>query len=438
MQTKHWIQKDLKLNWHPFMQMKDFEDYPPKRIISARGLKLFAEDTWYYDTISSWWCNILGHCHPDIVAALSDQVKTLDHIMFGNFTHDGAVMLSERLTNQTPIGLDRVYYSDNGSTAIEVALKMSLNYWMNTNQPNKTGVVSFCGAYHGDTVGAMSISGVSQYNGVFKPLMFPSIGLPDPSVNEDLAVDALSDMLALKSSAIAAVVVEPILMGAGGMKLTSPDFFRRVRQLTSKFNVHLISDEVATGFGRTGHWFASNMAGVSPDFMCLSKALTNGQLPLAVTITTNHIYSAFYADFEASKTFYHGHTFTANPLGCAVANATLNYLENNAWQPHVAQINNQLTKGFLELSKRFSFASSPRTIGTVGAIDLQLPGDRPMFKLSQLAFKYNLSIRPLGNTIYLFLPLITTLNQVNDIMNRLFDCLDHCNRQVKSSYFKMQ
>ena len=421
--TDPLIATDLAVNWHPFMQMKDFETYPPKRITSAKGIKLFTDESWYYDTISSWWCNILGHCHPRISDALAVQLNTLDHIMFGNFTHDGAIRLSQRLIDLTPSGLDRVYYSDNGSTAIEVALKMTLNYWLNEKQTKKTKFVCFHGSYHGDTVGAMSISGVSQFSHAFKSLMFDAIALPDPSMNEGAALEALNHCLESESDHIAAVVVEPLLMGAGGMKLTTPAFFKQVRTLTQNFNVHLISDEVATGFGRTGHLFASDAAGVCPDFLCLSKALTNGQLPLAVTLTSNKIYQSFYDDFEKGKTFYHGHTFTANPLGCAVANATLDILNEFNWKQNVQELHALLLTGLSQLSESFSFVSSPRAIGSVGAIDLTLTGDRALFKLSQLGFDHHLTLRPLGSTIYLYLPIITTPDEIMDILSRLKECL---------------
>ena len=413
------IQDDLAVNWHPFMQMKDFEVYPPKRIVRAEGLKLFSEDSWYFDTISSWWCNILGHCHSKITKALQEQIETLDHIMFGNFTHDPAIELSKKLVTITPKGLDRVYYSDNGSTSFEVALKMSLHYWVNKGQKNKSKIVFFNGSYHGDTIGAMSVSGVSQYNQMFRPLMFESIKVPDPSINEANALEQLAVTLHKYSEHIAAVVIEPLLMGAGGMKITSPNFLKNVRNLASENNVHLISDEVATGFGRTGHLFASNAANVTPDFMCLSKALTNGQLPLAVTMLTDEIYRAFYADFEEGKTFYHGHTFTANPLGCAVANATLTTLDEWDWKRNVDAIHQRLDVELNQLNNQFYCLSNPRTIGTVGAIDIDLPGDRAMFKLTQIGFEHHLTIRPLGNTLYLYLPLITSQDELNDIFNQL-------------------
>lgn len=413
------IQDDLAVNWHPFMQMKDFETYPPKRIVRAKGLKLFSEDFWYYDTISSWWCNILGHCHPKITKAVQEQVETLDHIMFGNFTHDPAIELSKRLVNMTPNGLDRVYYSDNGSTAIEVALKMSLHYWVNHNQGKKNNLIFFEGSYHGDTIGAMSVSGVSQYNQMFRPLMFESIQMPDPSKDEAHALEQLEITLNQQSHDIAAIIIEPLLMGAGGMKITSPNFLKNVRNLASENNVHLISDEVATGFGRTGHLFASNSANITPDFMCLSKALTNGQLPLAVTMLTDEIYRAFYADFEEGKTFYHGHTFTANTLGCAVANATLTTLDEWDWKCNVDAIHQRLDVELNQLNDQFYCLSNPRTIGTVGAIDIDLPGARAMFKLTQIGFEHHLTIRPLGNTLYVYLPLITSQDELNDMFNQL-------------------
>jgi adenosylmethionine-8-amino-7-oxononanoate aminotransferase len=425
-----WLANDLAHNWHPFMQMKDFETYPPKRIIRSEGIRLFSEDTWYYDTISSWWCNILGHRHPALVQAMVDQLDRLDHIMFGNFTHDGAIELSKKLVEITPNGLNHVYYSDNGSTAIEVAIKMSLNYWHNLNQSKKTAMVSFSGSYHGDTIGAMSVSGVAQFNSVFKPLMTPSICLPNPSNNESAAIQALHDYLKTHADQVAAVVVEPLLMGAGGMQVTTPNFFKEVRQLTQQFNVHLISDEVATGFGRLGSMFASQMANVTPDFLCLSKALTNGQLPLAVTLLTSDIYHAFYADFDDNKTFYHGHTFTANPLGCAVANETLAVLDSIDWTSNVNHLHVKLSAEFHELCDRFRFLSNPRAIGAVAAVDVSSNTHRALFKLSQLAFDYHLTIRPIGQSIYLYLPIVTTSEECDDILDRLNQCLTYAEQMI--------
>ena len=428
--TADKIADDLRVNWHPFMQMKDFEQYPPKRIVRAEGIKLYSDDTWYYDTISSWWCNILGHRHPAITQAFKDQLDHLDHIMFGNFTHDPAIELSKRLVDITPKGLSRVYYSDNGSTAIEVALKMSLHYWVNQKQPKKNKLMFFKGSYHGDTIGAMSVSGVSQYNQVFRPLMFDAIQISDPSIDEAKALEALETQLKQQAHQIAAVVIEPLLMGAGGMKITSPDFYAQVRAITNAHNVHLISDEVASGFGRTGHLFASDAANVTPDFMCLSKALTNGQMPLAVTLTTDNVYAAFYADYSEEKTFYHGHTFTANPLGCAVANATLQVLADWDWQSHVQGVQHVLATGMQALTHQFEFVSNPRSIGTVAAVDIALPGERALFKLSQTGFEHNITIRPLGNTLYLYLPLITTVEECDDILKRLNQLLAHFTQRI--------
>lgn len=411
------INDDLSVNWHPFMQMKDFETYPPMLITHATGIKLYTKDTWVYDTISSWWCNILGHCHPDISNALQRQSTTLDHIMFGNFTHQPAIELSKRLVKITQPDLTRVYYSDNGSTAVEVSIKLSLHYWLNQGQPQKTTIVGFSGSYHGDTLGAMSVSGVSQYNQPFQPLMFSGIQLCNPSINESRAIESLQTELHNNHHNIAAVIVEPLLMGAGGMCMLSPAFLTEVRTLTHHYNVHLISDEVATGFGRTGHLFASQASHVTPDFMCLSKALTNGQLPLAVTMTTDPIFSAFYDDFDAGKTFYHGHTFTANVYGCAAANATLNILDTWNWNQQVTTIESILSKEMQALADEHPHLTQPRTIGTVSAINTTRTANRALFKLSQKGFEYHLTIRPLGNTLYVYLPLITSDEECTHIMS---------------------
>ena len=420
------IQDDLAVNWHPFMQMKDFETRPPIRIVSAKGLRLQGEDHWYYDTISSWWCNLLGHGHPAINEALRQQLDQFGHIMFGNFTHDPAIQLSKRLVSITPSKLTRVYYSDNGSTAIEVACKMALHYWKNKGEPQKNRLVAFDGSYHGDTIGAMSLGGVHQYNGMFGSVMFDAMSLPNPSVNESRALDELHRVLQASSHHIAAVSIEPLLMGAGGMTLTSLDFYYQVRQLTHQYNVSLISDEVATGFGRTGHLFVSTAAGVSPDYLCLSKALTNGQFPLAVTMTTDEVFSAFYDDFEAGKTFYHGHTFTANPLGCCIANATIDSLMAWDWATHVASLHDALRQGMQALVDDYDGLSNLRTVGTVAAIDVDLPGHRALFHLSQRAFDHHLVLRPLGNSVYLFLPLVTTLDECRAILGHLRDLFREC------------
>jgi adenosylmethionine-8-amino-7-oxononanoate transaminase len=417
---------DLAHNWHPFMQMKDCETYPPRRIVKADGIRLFGETTWYYDSISSWWCNILGHGHPAIGAAFTQQWATCDHIMFGNFTHDPAIALSQKLVAITPPGLERVYYSDNGSTAVEVALKMAIQYWYNHNQPAKRRIICFDGAYHGDTIGAMSVSSQGPYTQRFESVMFTPIRIP--YANEDDTLAALETVLTHHAHTTAAIIIEPLLMCAGGMRHTSVAFYQQVRALASAHQVLLISDEVATGFGRTGSLFASTAAAVTPDFMCLSKALTNGQFPLGVTMTTEAIYRAFYADYTQQKTFFHGHTFTANPLGCAIANATIAALEAFDWQNQVAQINTQLTHGFQQLANDIPICSHPRVIGTVAAIDVHHTDNRALFHMAQRGFDHHLTLRPLGNTVYLYLPLVTARDDCAHMLELL--------RQVLQSLIK--
>lgn len=330
-----WLEKDLAYIWHPYTQMSALRDNPPLFIARAEGLKLY-DDTgrWYYDTISSWWCNVHGHGHPRLREAVSRQMAELDHVLFGSIAHRPAVELAERLVGITPHGLTRVFYSDNGSTSIEVALKMSVQYWRNTGKPEKCRFVSLDRGFHGDTVGCMSVGGVDLFRGAFSPLLFPSFQAPAPycyrcPASLDCAacgaacLEGLEKILAERAGELAGLIMEPLLMGAGGMIVYPTAYLAGAARLARQYGAHLILDEVATGFGRTGAMFACGQAGVSPDFLCLSKGLTGGLLPLAATLTTDEVYDAFLGPTGGTKTFYHGHTYTANPIGCALALASL-------------------------------------------------------------------------------------------------------------------
>ena len=331
----NWINRDLQHLWHPYTQMKDCETWPPVMIDRAEGLKLFTpEGHWLYDTISSWWCNIHGHNHPRIMEAIRQQTEQLDHVLFAGFTHRGAIELAERLVDLTAASLTRVFYSDNGSTAVEAALKMSLQYWVNEGRPEKRRFVGFDRGYHGDTVGAMSVVGESLFNRAYRPMLFESFKVPTPycyrcpagqgaSCCNLACLKPLEELLQQQGGCIAGMILEPLLLGASGMIMYPPRALKRIAELTSQHRVHLILDEVATGFGRTGTMFAYEQAEVTPDFLCLSKGITGGTLPLAATLTTDAIFTAFYADALEYKTLYHGHTYTANAIGCAAALACL-------------------------------------------------------------------------------------------------------------------
>ena len=432
------IQQDLKYNWHPYTQMKDCESLPPLAIEKAEGIKLYDYDgKFYYDTISSWWCNIHGHNHPEIKRAIKEQVDKLEHVLFAGFTHKPAVELAERLARITPKNLTKVFYSDNGSTAIEVALKMSLQYWVNKGVEGKTKFLSLDMGYHGDTIGAMSVSGRSLFNKKFEPLFFESFKAPTPYCyrcpcareKDTCSLECLGEMeRILKGNAeqISAIIIEPILMGAAGMIIYPQRYLRGVKELSDKYGVHLIADEIASGFGRTGKMFACEHAAIEPDFMCLSKGLTSGYLPLSATLTTEEVFQVFYDDYEKEKTFYHGHTYAANPVACAAAVRSIDLFdEENSLNR--AQMINIMMESFLEVVSALPIVGDTRAIGAVGAIELVKDKntkepfgaeERIGLDVYRRALEANLILRPLGNIIYFFLPLSVTKDELEDIFQR--------------------
>ena len=441
------IKKDLKYLWHPYTQMKDCERMPPIPIKNAKGIKLFDHDgNFYYDTISSWWCNVHGHNHPRINDAITAQLKEFEHVLFAGFTHSGAVGLAERLVNITPPNLSRVFYSDNGSTAVEVAMKMSFQYWLNRGVEGKTAFLSLDSAYHGDTIGAMSVSGVDLFNKKFCPLFFDSYKAKtpycyrcpegkDPACCGIECFGSMRDILERHHDRIAAVILEPLLMGAGGMIVYPEEYLRKAREITRKHDVHLILDEVATGFGRTGSMFACERAGVEPDLMCLSKGITSGYLPIGVTLATEDIFRAFYADYGEHKTFYHGHTFTANPLACAAACASIDLFGEENTLDNVDSINSALSS-YLEKASKRERVGDTRCIGSVGAMELvkdkaskeRFGGDRRIGAEVYLkGLENNILLRPLGDVIYFFLPLSATPEELDDIFLRTDIVLDSLN-----------
>ena len=432
------IQQDLKYNWHPYTQMKDCESLPPLAIEKAEGIKLYDYDgKFYYDTISSWWCNIHGHNHPEIKRAIKEQVDKLEHVLFAGFTHKPAVELAERLARITPKNLTKVFYSDNGSTAVEVALKMSLQYWANKGVGGKTKFLSLDMGYHGDTIGAMSVSGMSLFNKKFESLFFESFKAPTPYCyrcpcgreKDTCSLECLGEMeRILKGNAeqISAIIIEPILMGAAGMIIYPQRYLRGVKELSDKYGVHLIADEIASGFGRTGKMFACEHAAIEPDFMCLSKGLTSGYLPLSATLTTEEVFQVFYDDYEKEKTFYHGHTYAANPVACAAAVRSIDLFdEENSLNR--AQMINIMMESFLEVVSALPIVGDTRAIGAVGAIELVKDKntkepfgaeERIGLDVYRRALEANLILRPLGNIIYFFLPLSSTKDELEDIFQR--------------------
>lgn len=436
----NWIEKDNRYLWHPYTQMKDCQSSPPILIERAKGIKLYDDQgNFYYDTISSWWCNVHGHNHPKINAAIKSQVNSLDHVLFAGFTHRPAILLAEKLISITPENLTKVFFSDNGSTSVETALKMSFQYWQNIGRETKKKFISLDCAYHGDTIGAMSISAVGLFNKIFSPLFFSSLKVPAPycyrcpmgrersSCNME-CIKPLERILKKRNAEIAALIIEPLVLAAGGMIIYPAEYLKRVAQLTRRYNVHLILDEVATGFGRTAKMFACEYTNSLPDFICLSKGITSGTLPLGVTLTTDKIYKAFYGDYEKRKTFYHGHTYTANPISCSAALASLEIFTEDGTLNRIKKLVPIFHSG-LEKFRALPFVGDVRYIGMIGAIELvqnkktKKPfafRERIGLRVYKEGLKQNLILRPLGNIVYLYLPLCIKRAELLTVLEKKF------------------
>ncbi len=401
--------------WYPFTQAKTAP--LPLKVKSAEGVWLELEDgRRVLDCISSWWVNLHGHAHPKIAEAIYQQAKQLEQVIFAGFTHDPAEQLAERLVQRLPDPLSRVFFSDNGSTAVEVALKMAYQYWVNQQQ-KRTAFIAFEGAYHGDTVGAMSVGARSLFSEVFSDLLFEVEYLPFPATfmgdeqvleQEDQILAQLETTLTQQPDRFAAILIEPLVQGVGGMKMCRPQFLQRLRQLGDRTGMLLIFDEVMTGFGRTGDWFACLKAAVAPDIICLSKGLTGGFLPLSVTVCTEAIYQAFYSD-NPLHTFYHGHSYTANPLGCAAALASWDLMQSNE-----SAFSGMEAKHRLHLSNLQDHPQLKklRVTGTIAAMDIVT--DQPGYlnqisaKIRERAIAHQLLLRPLGQVLYLMPPYCIT------------------------------
>lgn len=392
---------------------------PPLPVRRAEGAFLELEDgRRIVDCISSWWVTLHGHGNRAIADAIHEQAKTLEHVIFAGFTHQPAQQLSELLLKHLPIHFDRVFFSDNGSTSVEVAIKMAVQFWRNAGEPARKRLIGFDGGYHGDTVGAMSAGGSSAFWTHFRSLMFdidtvpfPATfdGDPDKAEHEAASLSALEKLLTSHPGEYAAVIVEPLVQGAAGMRMCSEEFLRNINKIVRESGTLLIFDEVMTGFGRTGDWFACTKSLTEPDIICLSKGITGGFLPLSVTVCTQRIYDAFYAD-ELEKAFFHSHSYTGNPIACAAGVASMKLLEQSSgvfrnWEAR----HRSLWKQYLE---PLPVTTRPRFCGTILAFDLNLPGDPGYFnsrapQLRAEFLKEGLLLRPLGNTVYLMPPYCT-------------------------------
>jgi adenosylmethionine---8-amino-7-oxononanoate aminotransferase len=428
-----WVTRDLAHVWHPCTQMKDHETVPMIPLRSGSGVWL--EDQAgkrYLDGISSWWVNLFGHAHPRISAAVAGQLGRLEHAMFAGFTHEPAVLLAEELVRIAPRGLNRCFFADNGSAAIEVAVKMSFHYWHNRGESRKSRFITLSNSYHGETLGALAVGNVELYKSIYRPLLMDVVTVPSPDafLREPGSTPAehahrmfahMERALETHHAEVAAVIVEPLVQCAGGMRMYDPAYLKLLRQACDRFDVQLIADEIAVGFGRTGTMFACEQAGIRPDYLCLSKGLTGGYLPLSVVLTTDDVYDAFYDEYEKLKAFLHSHSYTGNPLACAAANATLAIFRE---EPVLAR-NRELARAMhasVAHLQDHAHVAEIRQCGTILAIELMKDVARRVpwpfeqrrgLRIYRHALERGALIRPLGTTVYFMPPYVITAEEID-------------------------
>lgn len=439
----NWQNEDLKYIWHPCSQMKDYETLPPIIIEHGEGINLYDIDgNCYKDVISSWWCNLLGHCNPRINNAVKTQIDKLEHVIFANFSHKTVITLCQELIKVLPKGLCKFNFADNGSSSIEMALKMSFQYHYQTGNTQKKRFMALSDAYHGETLAALAVGGVDLYTELYKPIMMDVIRIEAPdcfrcpynksrdNCNCECFCKA-EEQFEKYGNETAAIIVEPLLQGSAGMKIYPPLYLKKLRELCDKYSVHLIADEIATGYGRTGKMFACDHAGISPDIMCLSKGLTGGYMPMAIAVTTQEIYDAFYDDYLKGKAFMHSHTYAGNPLACSAAVEVLKILKDE----NIIEKANEKGKYFNQLIKEkflpLKNVGEVRSIGLINAIELvkdkntKEPLDytkRTGYQIYKKALQKGVILRPLGDVIYFNPPLIIEKSDMDFVVDVALEC----------------
>jgi adenosylmethionine-8-amino-7-oxononanoate aminotransferase len=422
--------RDLAVLWHPCTQMSDHEWLPMVPIKRGQGCWLVdADGKRYFDAISSWWVNLFGHAHPHISEAVAQQARTLEHVILAGFTHEPAIALAERLLAAAGNPFAKVLYADSGSSAIEIALKLSFHYWRNCGEPQRRRFVVLEGAYHGETLGALSMTQVPLYREVYGPLLLEPLVAPAPAAATavtdalaaaDVSADALDALLDSNAGEVCAVLVEPLVQCAAGMRMHHPHYLRRVREICDRHRVHFIGDEIAVGFGRTGSLFAHQQAGVKPDFLCLGKGLTGGYLPLSAVLTSDAVYQAFYDDYSSLRAFLHSHSYTGNALACAAANATLDLLDDPGLWPRIETLGATLEDALRPLADH-PHVNGMRRRGLICALDLVTDRasaaaypwqQRRGLRVYQHALAHGALLRPLGNTVYFMPPYAATADEL--------------------------
>lgn len=430
------LERSLKSVWHPCTQMKQHETAPLVVIERAEGVWLYGHDgKRYLDAIGSWWVNLFGHANPRINAAIRDQLDKLEHVMLAGFTHEPVVELSDRLRALVLNRLGHCSYSSDGASAVEIALKMSFHYWRNSGRPEKNRFVSLQNDYHGETLGALSVTDVALFKDTYAPLLRSSAQVLTPDCryacegesSEEYArrsVASLEAYLEEHNAVTAALILEPLVQGASGMGMYHSDYLKRAREICDKYHVHLIADEIAVGFGRTGTMFACEQADIMPDFLCLGKGLTAGYLPLSVVMTTDAVYEAFYDD-NVARAFLHSHTHAGNALACRAALATLDIFE----QDKIIEANRVKASYLNEVAS--PIASHPkvkdfRNTGMIWAFEVETTDSTFSGKFFQAALKQELSLRPLGNTVYFMPPYIINEQEMDLLIAGTLRAIDTC------------
>lgn len=405
--------------WHPAAQMKDYESFPPVEVAKAKGCILYTQDNReIIDIVSSWWCNLLGHCNDEISSSVSKQLFELEHVIFANFTHPGAIELVEKLLKIVPKGIEHFNFADNGSSSVEMALKIAFQYQHQIGQTKRVRFACLDEDYHGETIGALSVGAMDLYSKIYKPMMMDNIHIPVPDMYRNTDVESTLQkarkLFEKHGHELCALIVEPILQGAAGMRIYPKEYLKGLYDLCREYGVLFIADEIATGFFRTGKMFACDHAEITPDIMCLSKAITGGYMPMSVVCTTHEVYKAFYADYSQMKAFVHSHTYAGNPLACAAANAVLDILNEGSVVSQASENAKWLSEEFERIFASHENIGQHRHIGLINAIEIVKDRDtkesfdsnlRLGYTIYQDAMKNGLLLRPIGDVLYFNPPL---------------------------------
>ena len=446
---KKIIQRDLKVIWHPCTQMKDHENIPLIPIKRGKGVWLEDYDgKKYIDAISSWWVNLFGHSNSYINSKIINQLNKLEHVLLAGFTHIPAINLAERLIKLTPSKIQKCFFADNGSSAIDAAMKMSFHYWKNKGFSKKRKFIALSNSYHGETLGSLSISNIDLYKKTYKKILKDTIIVPSPDCffkksghadkkHTEIMFDEMLSVIEKNHKDVCAVIIEPLVQCAGYMRMYHPIYLKLLRKACDKYNIHLIADEIAVGFGRTGTMFAFEQSKITPDIICLSKGITGGYMTLSAILTTNTIYKAFYDEYNKLNAFLHSHSYTANPIACTAANASLDLFEKNDTLKKNIKISEYIKKRMEKLSEHPNVAEV-RQHGMITAVEMiknkskRIGYDwreRRGLRAYLFGLKHNVLIRPLGNVIYLMPPYVIKKNEINQAINVIEGAINEATKQ---------